>query len=189
MNLDAIILEARELKLVEDKPAASAKVWWLSDEHFATICNWLLSGIPGPKIAELCRKDLKLPGEKAPGIMALSRFWQQFAPFFHVCQRRARAALAGTLDQEAKAHPADLSAATLDALQGAALDMALRPGSDPKHVKAIYSLVLKARDQDLAERKLEMLERKVEAAKGVAADTTLTETDRAARFKEIFGLA
>jgi hypothetical protein len=78
---------------------------------------------------------------------------------------------------ELKRAPGEFSAQTIDALEQKAFELAQNPMVDPREVKAIFSLVLKARDQSLKERdieiklrRLELLETNAESAKAKLTD-------------------
>lgn len=85
-----------------------------------------------------------------------------------------------------------LDEATLSAVKQAALDLALTPGSDPRMIRTLYDLVIRAQALDHDARKLALLETKAaaaDAAKDAINDTALTTEEKAARIQEIFGLA
>ncbi len=85
-----------------------------------------------------------------------------------------------------------LDDATLDAVRARAMELAITPGAEVKHIKALYELVLKAQAQRLDERRIDLLEKKAAAADAAAAamqDRTLSAEEKEARIKEIFGLS
>ena len=85
-----------------------------------------------------------------------------------------------------------LDDATLDAVRARAMELAITPGSEVKHIKALYELVIKAHAQRLDERRVVMLEKKAAAADAAAdavKDKTLSPAEKEARIKEIFGLS
>lgn len=53
---------------------------------------------------------------------------------------------------------------TLAAVRARAMELAITPGAEVKHIKALYELVLKAQAQRLDERRVVMLEKKAAAA-------------------------
>lgn len=57
-----------------------------------------------------------------------------------------------------------LDDATLDAVRARAMELAITPGAEVKHIKALYELVLKAQAQRLDERRVAVLEKKAAAA-------------------------
>ena len=84
-----------------------------------------------------------------------------------------------------------LDDATLDAVRARAMELAITPGAEVKHIKALYELVLKAQAQRLDERRVVMLEKKAAAADAAQAamqDTALSEEERMDRVRRIFGL-
>ncbi len=85
-----------------------------------------------------------------------------------------------------------LDDATLDAVRARTMELAITPGSEVKHIKALYELVIKAHAQRLDERRVVMLEKKPAAADAAAdavKDKTLSPAEKEARIKEIFGLS
>ena len=85
-----------------------------------------------------------------------------------------------------------LDDATLDAVRVRAMELAITPGAEVKHIKALYELVLKAQAQRLDERRVVMLEKKAAAADAAAdavKDRSLSPAEKEARIKEIFGLS
>lgn len=103
------------------------------------------------------------------------------------------------IGDDARNRPGQFDEATIDLLEQKALELAIAPNADPKNVKALYSLVLKARDQELAvqatkleERRIALLEKK--AAQAEQAEKALTESglsaeEREKRMRQIFGLS
>jgi hypothetical protein len=68
--------------------------------------------------------------------------------------------------------PGKFDEATLDAIRQAAFNLAIHPGANPGDVKQLFTLLLKARDQELKTkdveikmRRLEMLEKNAAAVK------------------------
>lgn len=57
-----------------------------------------------------------------------------------------------------------LDEATLAAVRQTTFELAVTPGVDPKHLKMLYDLVLKAQAQRMDERKLKLLEQRAAAA-------------------------
>lgn len=91
----------------------------------------------------------------------------------------------------AKIKSADVDDATLLAVRQATFELALTPGSDPKALRMLYELVLKAQAQQLETRRIELLEakaRKAEEAEAAAKDESLSSDEKYQRIREIFGL-
>lgn len=64
-----------------------------------------------------------------------------------------------------------LDEAALQAVRMTVFDLASAPGSDPKTLKILMDLVIKAQQMKLDERKLSLLEQKAAEAKRLAEDT------------------
>lgn len=162
----------------------------MPESHQARLAEWLLGGMP--------YHEANLLVEKEFGVKAVSTFGRYVSFWQEVCtpmllQRRKR--MAGTAEErakEAEKNPAQFDKATLDALQQKAYELAESPTSSAKDVKAILSLLLKAKDQSLEERRLKILEAeaaKAQQAKEVLENKELTEAQRAARMREVFGIS
>jgi hypothetical protein len=161
----------------------------LPEDQQAKLAGWLLNGVPYHEARVLVEKEF---GLSLKSLDPFKNFWRE------VCQpallaRRARAhSTAEQRAEEAKRNPGQFDLATLDAIKQKAYEISEQPDASPKDVKAILMLVLKARDQDLEERRIAVLEKKAlqaEQAKGVLEDKELNEAQRAARMREIFGIS
>lgn len=84
-----------------------------------------------------------------------------------------------------------LDEAALQAVRMTVFDLASAPGSDPKTLKILMDLVIKAKQMKLDERKLSLLEKKAavaDAALETASDTKLTEEEKMKKIRAIFGM-
>lgn len=159
----------------------------LTETQQAQLADWLLSGLPYHQAQAMVEKEFGLK----VSISAFSRFWDAYCSPA-LLQRRSRAVkLSDEVAVEARANPGQFTEATIDQLSQKAFELASSPGANPKDVKALFSLVLKSRDQDLIERRVKLLE-----AKAAQADATervltsaMTDEERAQRIKEIYGRA
>ena len=143
----------------------------MPEEHQAKLAEWLLGGMPYHEAKVLVEKEFA--PVKVSSLGRFTSFWQAVC-VPHLLQRRQRmAGTAGERAQEAIRNPAEFDKATLDALQQKAYELAESSNADPKEVKAIMTLLLKARDQSLEERKIVLLEKK--AAAYDRAQALLTE--------------
>jgi hypothetical protein len=135
------------------KPRADSILLNLPEEQQAQLADWLLSGVPYHQAREMVAKDFKV---EVRSLNAFSKFWQSVcAP--HLLSRRARAVeTADAVAAEAAKTPGRFDQATIDALKQKAFEQAISPGADPKAVRAIFSLVLKARDQDLDAQQIQL---------------------------------
>lgn len=169
------------------KTRSDAKLDHLPEEQKAQVIDWLLAGLPYHKVRELIREQFAV----ATSIGALSGFYQREAVPVLLARRRRAAGVADEIAAEARKAPGAFDEATIDALRQKVFELALAPGADAREIKALFSLVLKARDQDLEARRVALLEKKAaqadEAAK-VTADTALSPEEKARKYREIFGL-
>jgi hypothetical protein len=140
----------------------------LPEEAQAKLAHWLLNGMPYHEANVLVAKEF---GVVLKSLGPFSGFWRE------VCQplmlKRRNRALSSAEDRavESSARPGQFDAATLDALKQKAYELAERPDVNPRDVKAVLMLVLKARDQELEEKKLAFDRQKFEfdAAKACLA--------------------
>jgi len=171
----------------------------LPEEAQAKLADWLLNGMPYHEANVLVAKEF---GVVLKSLGPFSGFWRE------VCQplmlkRRSRAlSSAEERAAESKAKPGQFDAATLDALKQKAYELAERPDSNPRDVKAVLMLVLKARDQDLQERQLALDKEKFQfdAAKSclaklpelkvISTDKGMSESQKIEQIRlKLFGVA
>ena len=180
------------------KPKANAKLLFLPEEQQAKLAEWLLGGMPYHQARELVEKEF---GVKV-SLGVFTSFWELVCTPMLLAKRRRMAGTASDRAEEAADHPAQFDAATLDALKQRAYELAEAPHCDPKDVKAIMMLLLKAQDQDFKNRQLTLEKDKFqfEAAKAalkclpalrkVASDNSLNETDKIQAARQlVFGEA
>ncbi len=150
------------------KPRSDSKLLTLTEEQQAQIAEWLLSGMSYRQVRELVAREFAVKTSFA----ALSRFWDDVCTPALLARRRRAVTTADEMAEEAQKMPGNFDAATLDAIRQAAFNLAIKPQSSPHDVKQLFTLVLKARDQELKNkdieiklRRLELLERNAAAAK------------------------
>lgn len=138
------------------KPRSDAKLLNLPEEQQAKLAEWLLSGMPYHAAKALVERPAPDGFGLSVSLHALSSFWAEVcAPL--LLNRRARAvSTADAVAEEAGRQPGRFDAATIDQLKQKAFELSISPQADPKDVKALFMLVLKARDQTLEERRIEL---------------------------------
>lgn len=167
------------------KPRPDAKLLNLPEEAQAQIAELLLAGTPYHAALKVIEEQFGVKSSMG----ALSNFWSKVCEPALLARRRRAVSTADEVATEAAATPGRFDAATIDALKQRAFELSIQPGVNPKDVKNIFALVLKARDQDLTERRVKLLEQKAaqaDAAAGVMNNAALSEEQKAARMKEIF---
>lgn len=159
----------------------------MSETDQARLAEWLLGGMTYHEANLLVEKEFSVKASASLG--RYSRFWEQVCVPMLLQRRSRMAGTAAARKQEAETNPAEFDKATLDALQQRAYELAENPQSNPKDVKAILTLLLKAKDQSLEERRIVILEKKSAQADATAQvlDTPMTDAERAERIKEIYG--
>ena len=168
------------------KPRSDAKLLNLPEEQQSQLADWMLSGIPYHTVLKMVDKEF----EVKTSMGALSSFWE------HICsaeliRRRSQAVnLAEEVAIEAELNPGRFDKATIDALQQKAFELAVSPGADPKDVKSLFMLVLKARDQEMDEKQLQFQIDKfqfdaakaalqhVATLKSIASDKGMNQTEK-----------
>lgn len=151
------------------KPRSDSKLDALDMDQQRQLCEWLLTpGFGYEQVKELVFEKFNVSTSGA----ALSSFYQSYVGAYVLERRRRAVGLATEIGEELKRAPGEFSAQTIDALEQKAFELAQNPMVDPREVKAIFSLVLKARDQSLKERdidiklrRLELLEQNATSAK------------------------
>jgi hypothetical protein len=177
------------------KPNSTSKLMSLSEEQQSQVVDWMLDGMPYHKIQALVEKEFNVKVSMG----AFSAFWQDCCGPALIARRARAMGMANEVTEAASREPGRFDAATVDALRQRAFEMAIAPGADPKDVKALYMLVLKAGDQDLKREQLQLDERKIKlleakAAKADATESTLknsdlTEDEKRQKIAGIFGMA
>jgi hypothetical protein len=172
------------------KPKAKLETG-LDEQQQAELCQWLLGGMP---YSQAKREVQERWGVKV-SVSMLGRFWDSVCGPALLAKRRRCAGLASEMARAAEAEPGRFDAATVDAIRQAAFEASIAPGADPDKVVQLFGMVLKSKDQDLKEqavalqrRRLEILERQEQEAKGVVGDETLSAEQKMAKFREMFGL-
>lgn len=147
------------------KPKSNAKLLNLPEAQQAQLAEWLLSGMPYHRAQAAVLKEFGV--EVSMG--AFTGFWNEVCAPEHLRRRAKAVKMADEVAEVAERQPGRFDAATVDALKQKAFEMAVSPHADPDEVRSVMMLVLKARDQDLDERKLELDKAKFQwnAAKAV----------------------
>lgn len=153
----------------------------LSEKQLAQVDDMLLGGTSYEEV----RSYLSECGQTCSRTSVADYYHNHILPRKWTRQQR----LARELDS---VDTSGLDAATLDAVRARAMELAITPGTEVKHIKALYELVLKAHAQRLDERRMHLLEQKAAAAaaaESTVRDSTLTPEEKERRIREIFGLA
>lgn len=178
------------------KPRSDNKLLNLPEEQQAKLAEWLLSGVPYWQAKELCEKEFAVSASPS----AFSGFWAAVCGPALLARRRRAANMANEFAQEAENSPAGFDAATIAAIKQKAFEISISPNANPKDVKAILMMVLKANDQELARKKLEFELQKYKDTCQAASDQVrklrekgsgLNETERTAildKVDEILGI-
>lgn len=127
-------------------------------EAVFSVMHWLYSR-PYFEVVNMILDEFQIETSQA----ALHRFWARFSsPWLAERMRRSSAAareLANSLDAE------EVNRATWELISQQAFDLLSSPQPDPDSVVKIARLVLQARGHDLDERKVRVMEEKLEQAK------------------------
>lgn len=169
------------------KTRSDAVLLNLPEEQQAQLAEWLLSGMPYHEAKVLAEKEF---GISVKSLASFGSFWSAVCQPALLARRRRAAGSAEERAAEMRRNPAAFSAATLDAIEERAFEMSQSPQTPAKDVKAMMTLLLKAYDQRLTDRKVTLLE--AAAAKADAAEkvtrSDMTAEEKAARMKQIFGM-
>lgn len=134
------------------KPRSDAVLLNLPEEQQCKLADWLLSGMPYHEAKLLVEKEFSV---SLKSLDPFKNFWQQVCQP-HLLARRSRSLqTAAVRAEDVTVQSATVfDRATLDALRQKAYELAESPGADPKDVKGVMMLLLKARDQDFEREKL-----------------------------------
>jgi hypothetical protein len=138
------------------KPRSDAKLKTLPEDQYQALVDWLLAGTPYRVVKQRLSDEFGV--ETSNG--ALSDFWNDCCGAALVARRQRAVSLADEIADEAASQPGRFDQATIDALKQKAFELAVNPQSDPRDVKGLFGLVLKARDQEHDERSLRIAEQK-----------------------------
>jgi hypothetical protein len=169
------------------KTRSDSKLLNLPEEQQAQLAEWLLDGMPYHTAKETVAKEFGV----SVSLPCFSSFWEEVCAPALITRRRRAVSTAEEIAIEASATPGRFDQATIDALKQQAFELSIKPNADPKQVKALFSLVLKARDQDLEERRVKLLEAKAalaDQAKEIVESTASPE-EQMAKIKAVFGMA
>ena len=199
------ILEARSEWLAETR--SDSMMGQLSEEAFCEVVGWRWNKrLALERVQEMAAAE----GYKVPAISALSSFFSDFSPYL----RRAHVRAANlTASEILKGDAPEYVQAIKRQLALEVFQMQLDPSRDQKHFVALLdrlarmesgtldekTLQLKvqaleqkaetdAKKLEQAERKLAILEAKNKSAEEVLGDADMTEEEKAARMKAIFGI-
>lgn len=170
----------------------------LPEEQQAKLAEWLLSGVPYHEAKLLVEKEF---GVAVKSLDSFRSFWEQVCVPLLLVKRQRSLKTADSRAMAVTQSPGQFDLATLDAIKQRAYELSESPGADPKDVKAILMLVLKARDQDLQERQLAFDREKFQwdaaqacllrlpELKAISADKGLNETQRVEQIRlKLFGV-
>lgn len=123
----------------------------LPEDQQAQIAEWMLGGMNYREVNLLVEKEFGLPHTSQFG--RYQSFWAEVCAPIMKSRRKKFSGLADERAEEAKKNPAQFEAATLDAIQQRAYELAEDAKAKPNDVRAILSLLLKAKDQDFSREK------------------------------------
>ena len=178
------------------KPRSDSKLLNLPEEKIAQISDWLLSGMPYHQVKKMIAEQYQL----SISLAALSNFYQSVCAQELIARRQRAVSTADEIAAAAQTKPGNFDSATIDALKQKAFELSINPGADPRDVKSLFMLVLKARDQQISEKQLALDREKFEfdAAKAalaklpdlklIASDKSLSDDDKLTAIREkLFG--
>lgn len=170
-----------------NKPRSDSKLDALDEDQQVQLVEWCLTpGLSQVKVKELVFKEFDV----STSTRALSKFYDVYVAPYVLERRRRAVGLAQEVGADLKRAPGQFSAATIDALEQKAFELAQNPMVDPKEVKAIFSLVLKARDQSFQRDKweTETAEKMLDSALRAKADeinsSNLSNADKIKAMRE-----
>ena len=170
----------------------------MPEDQQAKLADWLLGGMPYHEANMLVEKEFGVPASASLG--RYSSFWQEVCVPQLLVRRNRMAGTAESRAAAAEKNPGRFDQATLDALRQKAYELAESANADPKAVKAIMTLLLKARDQQPEEKRPnpDVDKSQCDAAqaalkhagelKAIHSDSKLSETEKVNRARQkLFG--
>jgi hypothetical protein len=170
----------------------------LPEAQQAQLAEWLLSGMQYHQAKELLEKEF---GVRFSSLSVFKPFWEEVCTPALLTRRHRAVNTAEEVAKSAASTPGKLDEATIAALKQKAFELAISPGQDPEAVKAVFSLVLKARDQDLDAEKVKLQRDRfekdftvaamehVETIKSIKADSQLDSDGKIAAVRKVlFGV-
>lgn len=149
----------------------------MTEDQQAQLTDWLLGNIPYHKAKALLKKEFQVETSLA----ALSAFWDTVVSSALIARRQQAVTTADEIAEEAKKKPGQFDLATLDAIRQKALAISIDPRSAPGEVKSLFMLLIKARDQELKNKDIEIKLRRLEIIEKNAAQAKETLTAVAAK--------
>lgn len=156
----------------------------LPEAQQAQLAEWLLDGMPYHKAREMITAPIEVGGfgVSFSSLSVFKPFWEEVCvPALLARRHRAVETADAVAADVVKRDGSRIDEATIAALKQKAFELAISPGQDPDAVKAVFSLVLKARDQDLDAAKLKFDREKFER------DFTKAAMEHAETIKSIKG--
>ena len=138
------------------KIRSDAKLKNLPPDQYEALADWLLAGTPYRVVKKRLQEEFDVSTSNA----GLTDFWNECCSAALLTRRQKAVGLADDIAAEASARPGEFDAATIDALKQKAFELAVNPNADPRDVKGLFMLVLKARAQDIDQRTIDLAEKK-----------------------------
>jgi uncharacterized protein YoaH (UPF0181 family) len=150
------------------KPNSNAVLPHLPMEQQQALVSWLLDeGMSYRDAVKKLAKEYRVRTNHD----AVFNYYHDFCVPELLRRRAVQVGTATAVMDEARSSPGGWTEAALENLGQMAFEMSMRPGVDPKDVKAIFTLVLKSVDQkakasaaELEREKFELLKKKAEFA-------------------------
>ena len=163
------------------------------EEQQAELADALISGMTYWQAIPWLQEKF---GVTVKSISAFTPFWAAWCEPRLLARRRRAVHTSEEIAEEASKNPGQFDAATIDAIKQRAFELSISPGCNPKDVKNLFALVLKSRDQERANKELDLerekfdrLKRQDEESRKVATNPTLTAEEKQQRMREILGIS
>ncbi len=163
------------------KPRSDAKLFSLPEEQQEQLKDWLLSNLPYHRVLQLVRENFNV----TTSLGALSHYWGSECTATLIARRQRAVTTADEIAEESLKMPGKFDVATIEALKQKAFELSISPLADPRDVKQLFGLVLKARDQDMSEKELALARDKFEFDAAKAALAKLPELRRIAGDRDL----
>lgn len=171
------------------KPRSDSKLDALSEEQHVQLAEWLtLENISYAQARDRVREQFGV----STSLAALQSFYSRFAAPWKYARKKEAA------DQFAELMEGNFDAANIKAAKSLAFDALSQPLPDVKTAKTLLKIVGDSKKLELAQEKVSLDARKValleqkaalaDKAKGIAGNEELSDAEKAAQMRSLFGM-
>jgi hypothetical protein len=182
------LLSITKIPHLRVRPSVNNKLNQLPDDRKEQLRAWLKT-LSYRKVSKLLLEEWGMtltPNQ-------LSTYYNRYVAL-EIIEERGRAMnLTRLLNKQIKQRPCDYAKAILDALGRRTIELSTEPETHPKILEMWVDMYKKLREQEfrdrslkLKERRLDLIEKKIEEANKISQNPQLSEVEKAERMRQIF---